>query len=141
MFNSVLDGSDLVTLALKNVEKNSAAVLSQHVTTVYKHHFIAYRDRHTEYLVHSGQICINRLVEAPAVNGYIESKCSTPVRQPQEYGKAKSSRTLMLSTSSPGRFDKFHFVDWPEYSASLRDDQIEVDIKATGLNFRDVMVA
>ncbi|EKG15215.1 Beta-ketoacyl synthase [Macrophomina phaseolina MS6] len=108
---------------------------------VYKHHFLAHRDRHAEYLVRSGRLCINRLVEAPSVNAFIESKCSNPVPQPQEYGEAKTERALMLSTSSPGRLDKLHFVDWPEYSAPLPDDQIEVEIKATGLNFRDVMVA
>lgn len=139
--NSDLDGSDLITLGLENVENSPAPALAQHITAVYKHHFAAHRDRHSEYLVRSGQLCINRLVEAPSVNGFIGSKCSTPVPQPQEYGEAKSSRALMLNTSSPGRLDKLHFVDWPEHAAPLPDDQIEVEIKATGLNFRDVMVA
>ncbi|KAF4311943.1 putative lovastatin nonaketide synthase protein [Botryosphaeria dothidea] len=136
-----LDGSDLITLGLENVQNSPAPALAQHIAAVCKHHFAAHRDRHSEYLVRSGQLCINRLVEAPSVNGFIESKCSTPVPQPQEYGEAKSSRALMLNTSSPGRLDKLHFVDWPEHAAPLADDQIEVEIKATGLNFRDVMVA
>ncbi|GME45714.1 putative lovastatin nonaketide synthase protein [Neofusicoccum parvum] len=136
-----LDGSDLVTLGLEDVENSTAAALARHVAAVYKRHFVAHRDRHAEYTVQSNRICTNRLVEAPVANSFIGSRCSAPVPQPQEFGEAKSSRAVMLSTSSPGRLDKLHFVDWPDYTAPLPDDQIEVEIKATGLNFRDVMVA
>lgn len=142
-----LDGSDLVTLGLPST---SCEVMAAHVTTVYAHHFVSRstcRDRHAEYLVSAGAadkrlgfIQTNRLVAAPRVNDFIAQRTAVLAPAPQLLG-ADPSRSLMLSTSAPGRLDKLHFVDWPAYQEPLPADQIEVEIKATGLNFRDVMVA
>ncbi|KAL8336217.1 hypothetical protein RB601_000166 [Gaeumannomyces tritici] len=132
-----LDSADLVTLGLRTPSV-------EHVKTVYSHHFVGHcppTDRHAEYLVSSGDVLqINRLVAAKPVNGFIAQRTTVLPPQPQALG-ADPTRSLMLSTSAPGRLDRLHFVDWPAYQEPLPAGQIEVEIKATGLNFRDVMVA
>lgn len=137
-----LDGSDLVTLALTDVHDTNSTI--QHITSVYKRHVISGKDRHAEYLVPQRNKVLhsNRLVSSPQNNAFIASRTTQPIPQPQAFG-ADDSRSLMLNTSAPGRLDKLHFVDWPDYHANdtIPPDQIEVAIKATGLNFRDVMVA
>ncbi|KAK8093927.1 hypothetical protein PG997_000612 [Apiospora hydei] len=134
-----LDGSDLVTLGLP-----STASSIPHIEAVYKHHWVSGcppADRHAEYLVSAaGLIQTSRLIEAPPVNDFIAQRTTVLAPKPQPLG-ADPSRSLMLSTSAPGRLDRLHFVDWPAYQEPLPVDQIEVEIKATGLNFRDVMVA
>lgn len=140
-----LDGADLVTLGLPTpTSEAAAAAVVAHVATVYKHHFVAKcppADRHAEYLVSAdGVLQTNRLVAAKPVNDFIAQRTTVLAPQPQALG-ADPSRSLMLSTSAPGRLDRLHFVDWPAYAEPLPADQIEVEIKATGLNFRDVMVA
>lgn len=140
-----LDGSDLVTLSLPS---SSVQDITSHITTVYKHHFVSTintisADRHAEYLVSASKpdlIQTNRLTAAPPVNDFIAQRTTILPPQPQALG-ADPSRSLMLNTSAPGRLDRLHFVDWPAYEEPLPEDQIEVEIKATGLNFRDVMVA
>ncbi|KAK8025057.1 polyketide synthase PKS2 [Apiospora arundinis] len=134
-----LDGSDLVTLGLP-----STATSIPNINAVYRHHWVSGcspADRHAEYLVSStGLIQTSRLIEAPPVNDFIAQRTTVLAPKPQPLG-ADPSRSLMLSTSAPGRLDRLHFVDWPAYQEPLPADQIEVEIKATGLNFRDVMVA
>ncbi|KAK7920492.1 polyketide synthase [Apiospora marii] len=134
-----LDGSDLVTLGLP-----SAASSITHIEAVYKHHWVSVcppADRHAEYLVSAADLIqTSRLIEAPPVNDFIAQRTTVLAPKPQPLG-ADPSRSLMLSTSAPGRLDRLHFVDWPAYQDPLPADQIEVEIKATGLNFRDVMVA
>ncbi|KAK8039588.1 polyketide synthase PKS2 [Apiospora rasikravindrae] len=134
-----LDGSDLVTLGLPSTSGSIS-----HIEVVYKHHWLsgcAPADRHAEYLVSAaGLIQTSRLIEAPPVNDFIAQRTTVLAPKPQSLG-ADRSRSLMLSTSAPGRLDRLHFVDWPAYQEPLPADQIEVEIKATGLNFRDVMVA
>ncbi|KAK7978171.1 polyketide synthase [Apiospora saccharicola] len=120
-----LDGSDLVTLGL-----TSSVNSIPHIEAVYKHHWVSGcppADRHAEYLVSAtGLIQTSRLIEAPPVNDFIAQRTTVLAPKPQPLG-ADPSRSLMLSTSAPGRLDRLHFI--------------EVEIKATGLNFRDVMVA
>lgn len=137
-----LDGSDLVLLHLPSGPETQAIVA--HVTKVYNHHFsrgFLSPDRHAEYLVTAdGFLRTARIVAAPPVNDFIAER--TTVLQPQlrEFG-ADPERSLMLHTSAPGRLDKLHFIDWPGAQQPIKPDEVEIEVKAAGLNFRDIMVA
>ncbi|EFQ36395.1 beta-ketoacyl synthase domain-containing protein [Colletotrichum graminicola] len=143
-----LDGSDLLLLHLPSAK---ASLVAANVVKVFKHHFsgpFLSLDRHADYLVdpvgcgfdHGGVIQTARIIAAPPVNDFIAQR--TTVLQPrlQAFG-ADQSRSLKLHTSMPGDLDKLHFVDWPGAQQPLGDDEVQVEIKAAGLNFRDVMVA
>lgn len=143
-----LDGSDLILLHLPSSE---AQVIIPPVTKVYKHHFTRNSlspDRHAEYLVKAvddgktagGFVQTARIVASPPVNEFIAQKTTVLQPQLQRFG-ADPSRSLMLYTSAPGRLDKLHFIDWPGAEQPIKPDEVEVDIKAAGLNFRDIMVA
>lgn len=137
-----LDGSDLVILHLPTIEDTKAIV--PHVTKVYSHHFNQSSmspDRHAEYLVNAGGfIQTARIVASPPVNDFIAQRTTVLQPQLQAFG-ADPSRSLMLHTSAPGRLDKLHFIDWPGAQQALKSDEVEIEIKAAGLNFRDIMVA
>lgn len=141
-----LDGSDLLLLHLPSGE--TSLVVSS-VVKIFKHHFsgaFLSPDRHADYLVSAvggldgGFVQTARIVAAPPVNDFIAKRTTVLQPQLQEFG-ADPDRSLKLHTSGPGRLDKLHFIDWPGAQQPLKADEVQVDIKAAGLNFRDVMVA
>lgn len=137
-----LHDSSLVTLALEDAAVGAAAANAAIVAAVHRRQFVSRLDRNQEYAVRAGRLCINRLVAAPALSDFIRSKFTTPGPVMQSLGEAKaSSRAVMLTLPTPGRLDRFRFADWPAYGTPLADDEVEVEVKATGLNFRDVLIA
>jgi NADPH:quinone reductase-like Zn-dependent oxidoreductase len=54
---------------------------------------------------------------------------------------SQAGRPLRLTVGTPGLLDTLAFDDDPDASKELRHDAIEVEPKAFGVNFRDVMVA
>ncbi|KAK1994697.1 lovastatin nonaketide synthase [Colletotrichum falcatum] len=143
-----LDGSDLLLLHLPSAQ---ASLVASSVVKVFRHHFggpFLSPDRHADYLVnpvgrgldHGGFIQTARIIAAPPVNDFIERRTTVLQPQLQALG-ADPSRSLKLHTSGPGNLDKLHFIDWPGAQQPLGSDEVQVDVKAAGLNFRDVMVA
>jgi acyl transferase domain-containing protein/NADPH:quinone reductase-like Zn-dependent oxidoreductase/ubiquinone/menaquinone biosynthesis C-methylase UbiE/NADP-dependent 3-hydroxy acid dehydrogenase YdfG len=141
-----LDGSDLLLLHLSSAE---ASLVASNVVKIFKHHFggaFLSPDRHADYLVcavdgpDGGFVQTARIVAAPPVNDFIAQGTTVPQPQLQAFG-ADPSRSLKLHTSGPGRLDKLHFIDWPGAQQPLKGNEVQVDVKAAGLNFRDVMVA
>ena len=45
-----------------------------------------------------------------------------------------------MSISSPGLLETIHFVTDDTFARPLRPEEVEVEVKATGLNFRDMIV-
>lgn len=50
-------------------------------------------------------------------------------------------RPLKLTIQTPGLLDTFRWVEDELYYEDLRDDWIEIEVKAVGLNFKDILVA
>ena len=50
-------------------------------------------------------------------------------------------RPLSLTIESPGLLDTLYFEDDKGATTSLLDDQVEIKVEATGVNFREVMYA
>ncbi|KAK7716251.1 Type I Iterative PKS [Diaporthe eres] len=141
-----LDGSDLLLMHLPSGE---TSLVVSNVVKIFKHHFGGSSlspDRHADYLVNAvggpdgGFVQTARIVAAPPVNDFIAKRTTVLQPQLQALG-ADPERSLKLHTSGPGRLDKLHFIDWPGAQQPLKADEVQVDVKSAGLNFRDVMVA
>lgn len=145
-----LDGSDLLLVHLPSSVE--ASFIATSVVKIFKHHFseaFLSPDRHADYLVKGavggdsasgGIIQTARITAAPPVNKFIAQRTTVLQPQLQALG-AEPDRSLKLHTSGPGRLDKLHFIDWPGAQEPLQANEVQVDVKAAGLNFRDVMVA
>ncbi|KAF4543916.1 Beta-ketoacyl synthase [Lasiodiplodia theobromae] len=134
------DGScDLTTVAFEDSEKNESE-MARHIRRIYRRHMVEGRDKNAEYLIRGNLVRTSRLVEASYANDFISTSCAKPVPQPQPFN-ADKSRALKLSIATPGQFDSLRFVDDPEFANPLPENYIEVEIKATGLNYRDVLAA
>lgn len=149
------NGCDLTTVAFEDSEKNESEV-ARHLRRIYRRHFVEGRDRNAEYLIRGNLVRTNRLIEASYANDFISSSCAKPNAQPQAFG-ADKSRALKLSMgfhdpfeytankatgiATPGQLNSLRFVDDEEFANPLPDSYVEVEIKATGLSYRDVLAA
>ncbi|EED14251.1 polyketide synthase, putative [Talaromyces stipitatus ATCC 10500] len=92
-----------------------------------------------EYTLKDGIIYTNRLKDQDLSNEYLNSKFARSTPKMIPLGEA--GRPVKLSTSAPGMLNKIEFVTDTVYNEPLADDLVEIEVKAVGLNFRDVMIA
>ncbi|KAK3324470.1 fatty acid synthase S-acetyltransferase [Cercophora scortea] len=91
-----------------------------------------------EFMEKDGLICINRVVEANYLNDNIARQHATPRAEPHALS---IDRPVKLTIASPGLLDTLQFVDDTEVSLPLSEDQVEMEVKAVGMNFVDLMNA
>ncbi|KAL9123055.1 MAG: hypothetical protein Q9187_000382 [Circinaria calcarea] len=93
-----------------------------------------------EYAERDSLVYVPRLYDDPAMNdaaGSDTTTNSTPELQPFY----QPGRELRMIVGTPGSLDSLVFVDDPSAGEALPDDFVEIEPKAFGLNFRDIMVA
>ncbi len=94
----------------------------------------------SEYLVESSLIQIPRVVEAKELDDFVHSKVTTAKAEPRPFGET-AGRCLKLEMASPGLLESFQFVDDEKAQEAIANDEIELEVKATGVNFLDVLIA
>lgn len=92
-----------------------------------------------EFAVRDGRITIPRLVEDKSANEAIMRRPSK--REPEEQSLCQDDSCLCLDMGSVGLLDTFRFVHSERCSSEIAHDEVEIEVKAAGLNFRDLMVA
>ncbi|KAL4922536.1 hypothetical protein BDW62DRAFT_54743 [Aspergillus aurantiobrunneus] len=115
----------------------STSAISTILDVVRKRFLLAQDPTHldNEYTERDGIMCVPRVFEAAE-----ESSTSTSPETTTELFH-QSSRKLRLQVSTPGLLDTLGFVAEPMTINPISAESIEVEPKAFGLNFRDVMVA
>ncbi|CAG8389850.1 unnamed protein product [Penicillium salamii] len=91
-----------------------------------------------EFVVRDGNVCVPRLVDNNALNASVQQE--TP-DAPSELQPFKQDRALRLAPGEGRGLDEMYFTDDVSRNAPLPDDQIEIQVYSTGLNFRDVLMA
>jgi NADPH:quinone reductase-like Zn-dependent oxidoreductase len=94
-----------------------------------------------EYAEQAGGLVVPRIVADDAVNEHIHQELcpSGPRLQPLE---AQASRRLQLDIGTVGALDTLYFDDAPgPNDRPLGEHEIEVRVAATGMNFKDVVIA
>jgi acyl transferase domain-containing protein/NADPH:quinone reductase-like Zn-dependent oxidoreductase/SAM-dependent methyltransferase len=96
-------------------------------------------DRELDYQVSSNQvISIPRVIEAAEINEFVHSQTGKLPIEMKTVGKEPTE--AMELEYSIGQLESFRFVRDESVHEPLADDDVEVEIKATGVNFIDVMV-
>lgn len=112
-----------------------------HVIKVFQASFLpTSHERELEYAVKNGMLGVNRLVEAKYLNGHILSKTKMQSALQQKF-RQEPSRSLQLTIGSPGLLDTLRFTDSSQATHPVAHDEIEMQVKASGVNFRDVLIA
>ena len=92
-----------------------------------------------EFMERGGSFFTPRIVLDPEMNEYVHKLTNPSVLEPTPFGE--DGRALKMDISAAGALDTIHFVDDSAVEEALEVDDIEIEVKAIGLNFRDGMAA
>lgn len=140
-------GSKIIILDVDPCEDPSGPAVAESVVRLFQSHFGRERRSYdcdssiaeSEYILRNGRLGIPRLVLDNEVNRSI--KLLTKPCKPELQPFAQPGRPLVIEIETPGLLDSIRFVDDERMSKPIPDDCVEVEVKATGFNFKDVMMA
>jgi NADPH:quinone reductase-like Zn-dependent oxidoreductase len=92
-----------------------------------------------EFMERGGAFFTPRIVHDREMNEYVHKQTNPSVLEPTPFGE--DGRALKMEVSAPGAVDTIHFVDDATVEQPLDADDVEIEVKAVGLNFRDAMAA
>jgi acyl transferase domain-containing protein/NADPH:quinone reductase-like Zn-dependent oxidoreductase len=133
----------LVNLDLDPKASLSGLQDAEAIFSIFKRNFaigsVEQIDLDAEYAVRDGLIMIPRVVEDSALTTFVASATVNPVPEMQPF--LQDGRSLRAEIKTPGFLDSLQFIDDERMSGPLPDDHVEIEVKAIGMNFRDVMSA
>lgn len=100
-------------------------------------HSVAKGDQ--EFAVRRGRIFIPRVDISKGGNELVAFYNTEPT--PELLPFKQSGRALTLTVGTPGMLDTLYFKDDETYQEPLQPHEVEFEVKASGLNFMDIMVA
>lgn len=95
-------------------------------------------DYEPEFAERDGCLCVSRVIGAKDLNETIRTG-SAP--QQRSLRSLKSTPPLTLSIATPGMLDSLEFHEDMEPSTPLAFDEVEIEVKATGVNMRDCLMS
>lgn len=93
-----------------------------------------------EYQERDGKLMVPRLLNDNSMNEFVHqkiTKSSAPILQ----HFSQPERPLKLSIKTPGALDSLYFYDVKIAGSSIHEHEIEIEVKATSMNFKDIMIA
>ena len=134
--------SMMVTLDLDDKIPLDGPKVADLVLAVFSSNFMANnRDSlrlDAEYAERDGVLMIPRIQEDAEWSDFVDSRSET--RPPEDQPFYQSNRPLRM-VCNPGFLDSLQFVDDERAALALPEDQVDIEVKAIGVNFRDVMMA
>ena len=130
-------GLPLIHLDLDPLPTSASSFQATKVAQVYKSSFL---DNNTEleFVERGGVLMIPRHMEDDRSGTHIASRLGNS--SPEIAEVPQKDRPLRLQIGQLGLLDTFFFDDDNRGEAKMPDDYIEIEVKATALNFRDVMM-
>lgn len=131
------DWLKLCTLSLESTTE--AQILSRHVFDIFSATIVNDLIEDVEFVERDGLVFISRATQAPLLNDHIRRRTVEQATQMVSFGQARSRR-LKLTIQTPGLLDTLQFADHmvPDL---VGPDEIEIRVEASGINFRDVLIA
>ena len=116
-----------------------AQAISKVFVKVFGNPSVSSKVKDFEYAVRNGRIMVPRVVEDQFANRGIVTQPSK--REPEEQPLWQEDACLCLDMGDLGLLDTFHFVHSEKFPTEIDLDEVEIEVKAVGLNFHDLMVA
>lgn len=93
-----------------------------------------------EYRWHSGQLLVPRITDDILVDNFVQQEVykETIITEQTLY---QPTLPLKMTIGTPGDLDTLYFSTDQEPATPLAAGEVEIEIQATGLNFKDVMIA
>ena len=130
-----------VTLSL---ETNNPAEGASHVLRLLEHFNKVggkSADAESEYAVHNGLIHIPRIVPQKSVNQTLAARSKLPDKVTFTLGQAAPKPRINLTIQQPGLLDTLYYTEIPTPKPELQSGEVEIEVAAASLNFRDVMIS
>ena len=131
-----------IILDLDGKERLSADDTSDLICRVFQASWSTHtstRESEREYMERKGKIYVPRIVEDPDASRWAVRQNGKADLELQNFEQV--DRPLSITIESPGLLDTLYFEDDKDAGTPLLDDHVEIRVKATGVNFRDVMYA
>jgi acyl transferase domain-containing protein len=136
-----LDDSNLVTLKISEPRPDNIS-LSASIRKLCETQFsltLPAANMNGEFMLQNGRIWTSRLREATRADEYLQTTLHHSEAIPTLARDA--GRPIKLTTTVPGLLEKLEWVTDEIYNEPLSDTEVEIEIRAVGLNFRDLMIA
>lgn len=125
----------VVTLTIEG--QSDTATNARHIAAVFADAFES-SSPEVEYVVRQGHILTGRAVADTTGNAMLQSLL-VPRLQHRAWRDAPAA--LRLEVGAPGTLDSLRFVEDGAHGTELGPREVEIEAKAWGLNFRDVLMA
>ena len=93
-----------------------------------------------EYQERDGKLLVPRVVNDPDMNKFVHQE-TQPSAAPDLQPFTQEGRPLKIAIKTPGALDTIFFVDDLSVGTPLTEFEVEIQVKATSMNFKDIMVA
>ncbi|KAB8360847.1 hypothetical protein FH972_024581 [Carpinus fangiana] len=90
-----------------------------------------------EFIERDGKLFVPRVIEDANMNDYVHRETQEAALHKQPF--VQPGRRFKIVVGSPGALDTLHFVD--DKVGALPDNEVEIEVKATGMNFKDIVVS
>ncbi|KAF2690330.1 putative polyketide synthase [Lentithecium fluviatile CBS 122367] len=91
----------------------------------------------SEYIEKNGMLHTRRIIEDAQLNEMITENDKSMIERDVRFGDAN----LRLTVETPGLLDSLYFTEASALSSDLAPNDVEVRVKAVGVNFKDCLVA
>ncbi|KAH9897328.1 putative polyketide synthase [Xylariomycetidae sp. FL2044] len=133
-----------VTLDLEAVPTATSKTVDT-ISRVYAHTFADVDEnqgRDFEFSERGGAVLIPRIMEDAETNKFIARDTQDLASAPAELEPfAQENRPLKLDIGTPGLLDTLRFIDDETFNSPPGEDEVDIEVHATGVNFKDVMVS
>lgn len=130
--------SKLITLSLDTISDDISHAVGRIMQAYEAIVTRSVNDCEQEYVERDGNLCVDRFIEADYINTNIDALMDDTQRGEMKFGDHPN---LSLSIASPGLLDTLEFVDATFDSQDLAPGEIEIKVEASGVNFRDCLIA
>jgi acyl transferase domain-containing protein/NADPH:quinone reductase-like Zn-dependent oxidoreductase len=93
-----------------------------------------------EYQERHGKLLVPRIVKDLEMNKFVHQE-TQPSTAPDFQHFAQEGRPLKIAIETPGALDTLYFTDDLVVGTPLLDYEVEIEVKATSMNFKDIMIS
>ncbi|KAL9115469.1 MAG: hypothetical protein Q9227_000790, partial [Pyrenula ochraceoflavens] len=111
------------------------------VINQFRHCFLSesfMRDQDTEFVQRNGCVYVPRMVADQDIHRFISSEIEG--LKPRKMPVADSGKCFQATLDEPGDLRALYFKE-RTFNAELREGEIQIEVQAAGLNFKDVAIA
>ncbi|KAI8935085.1 hypothetical protein NX059_007680 [Plenodomus lindquistii] len=97
--------------------------------------------RESEYSEADGIYHVPRVVPMASLNDIIVARSRQPEDETYVIGGDSHITRFGLTIETPGLLDTLYYAEHPDLNDDLQPGEVEIEVRATSLNFKDVMIA